>query len=99
MLAIQFGFTQFSSCFRECSRNVNTLKKIGITHVLNTADGDAPGMVDTGFRFYKDSGIHYQGFTLSDMPTTNISVYFKAGADFIDKALSSGGESKFILNM
>jgi len=76
----------------ESSKNISNLKRLGISHVLNTADGDSSGMVTTGYKFYRGSGINYQGFTLADLPTTNISVYFKSASDFIDSALAGRGK-------
>lgn len=68
------------------------LKKVGITHVLNTAEGNKFATVDTDGMYYKDVGIQYLGMKLLDIPTANISQFFISGADFIEEALSSGGK-------
>ncbi|RZF44868.1 hypothetical protein LSTR_LSTR004493 [Laodelphax striatellus] len=75
-----------------CAKNKPYLKRIGITHVLNTAEGKLPGQVDTDADYYKYSHIHYLGLPLSDLPVTNISKYFNVAADFIRDAIASGGK-------
>lgn len=70
------------------------LIKIGITHVLNAAEGKRYGQVDTGRTYYRDLPQiqNYIGFPLIDHPNTVISPYFYVAAKFIDKAINSGGE-------
>lgn len=65
---------------------------MGITHVLNTAEGSRFGQVDTGHVYYRDTQIRYMGFPLTDHPSTDISRYFYIAAKFIDNAISSGGQ-------
>jgi len=67
------------------------LKRVGITHVLNAAQGASMCAVDTGEAFYKEADITYLGFTLSDTPDADISPHFERAADFIQDALMSGG--------
>ncbi|KAK6643225.1 hypothetical protein RUM43_004730 [Polyplax serrata] len=74
------------------AKHKSYLKKIGITHVLNTAEGKSLSMVNTSQYFYADVGIKYLGFPLLDHPSTNISDYFQEAADFIHSALCSGGK-------
>ncbi|XP_066967751.1 dual specificity protein phosphatase 3 isoform X2 [Macrobrachium rosenbergii] len=68
------------------------LQKVGITHVLNTAQGNKFATVDTDGVYYEDVGIKYLGMKLLDIPTANIAQFFTIGADFIEDALSSGGK-------
>lgn len=68
------------------------LKRIGITHVLNTAEGNRFGMVNTSTLYYRNTDIKYMGFQLLDLPTTNISVHFQETADFIENSVKSGGK-------
>lgn len=65
---------------------------MGITHVLNTAQGSKFATVDTDANYYKDAGIKYMGMKLLDFPSANITQYFDSGAKFIEEALSGGGE-------
>ena len=63
-----------------------------MTHVLNTAEGQTSGTVDTSEKFYKPFGIKYKGLKLLDVSQTNIAIHFNEVADFIDEALTGGGE-------
>jgi dual specificity phosphatase 3 len=67
--------------------------KLGITHVVNTAEGKLFGMVDTDQEFYRNTTIKYLGFSIMDLPVSNISQHFFEVADFIEKAIKEGGES------
>ncbi|XP_076044039.1 dual specificity protein phosphatase 3-like isoform X3 [Oratosquilla oratoria] len=71
--------------------NKEYLKHVGITHVLNTAQGNKITTVNTKASFYEDSGIKYKGIQLLDVPSANIKQYFDEGAEFINDALESGG--------
>ncbi|KNC23087.1 hypothetical protein FF38_10452 [Lucilia cuprina] len=75
------------------AKNKTYLRMMGITHVLNAAEGCRYGQVDTGHIYYRDMpSIRYMGFPMIDAPTTDISRYFYVAAKFIDSAISSGGK-------
>lgn len=77
---------------RASATNKAFLKQMGITHILNTAEGSRFGQVDTGHAYYRDvPQIRYMGFPMTDHPSTDISRYFYIAAKFIDNAISSGG--------
>nr|KAF6455752.1 dual specificity phosphatase 3 [Rousettus aegyptiacus] len=63
-------------------------QKLGITHVLNAAEGRSFMHVNTNANFYKDSGITYLGIKANDTQEFNLSAYFERAADFIDQALA-----------
>lgn len=77
---------------RSSAKNKLYLTKLGITHVVNTAEGKLFGMVDTDQDFYKNTTIKYLGFSIMDLPISNISQHFDEVADFIDEAIKGGGE-------
>jgi len=77
---------------KAAAKNTFYLKKVGVTHVLNTAEGQTSGTVDTDQRFYKPFGIKYKGLKLLDVSQTNISIHFNEVADFIDEAIAGGGK-------
>lgn len=79
---------------REAARDKEYLKAVGITHVLNTAEGDR--MVNTNADYYKGSGIKYLGLKLLDLPITPIFRHFHKTADFIDEGMSSGGNLLYL---
>jgi len=64
---------------------------LGITHVLNTAEGRRYGFVNTDSNYYKDTTIKYLGLAVMDLPSINISKYFDVAANFIDEGVSTGG--------
>jgi len=74
------------------AKNTFYLKKVGVTHVLNTAEGTRVGLVDTNQNFYKPFNIKYKGLKLLDVAQTNIAMYFSEVAEYIDEALKSGGK-------
>ena len=59
--------------------NVAFLKRYGITHVLNAAEGNEEGLVDLSQEHYEGSGITYLGFPLWDAPGCNLTPYFGIG--------------------
>lgn len=64
---------------------------LGVTHLLNAAEGKRFGFVNTNKNYYSDIIIKYLGLPLIDLCSTDISKYFFTIADFIDEAISSGG--------
>lgn len=64
------------------------LKRLGITHILNAAEGNSYMHVNTNAEFYAGTGIIYHGVPASDTDHFDISVFFEEGADFIEKALA-----------
>lgn len=72
----------------------HTLKDIGITHVLNAAQGNehCKGFVNTNPTYYKSVGIDYKGFPAIDMLSFDLSQYFTEAANFIESALLSNGK-------
>lgn len=62
------------------------LKDLGITHILNAAEGKWNNVL-TGAQYYRDMEIQYYGVEADDKPTFNISQYFRPAANFIHEAL------------
>ncbi|KAF7219878.1 dual specificity phosphatase 29 [Nothobranchius furzeri] len=63
------------------------LKDLGITHVLNAAEGKWNN-VFTGANYYSRMNNQYYGVEADDKPTFLISQYFFPAAEFIHEALS-----------
>ncbi|XP_030638832.1 dual specificity protein phosphatase 3b [Chanos chanos] len=75
--------------------DVRRLQKLGVTHILNAAEGKLLMHVDTCAEFYADSGITYHGIPASDTDQFDLSTYFQEGADYIEMALAhKHGEGK-----
>ncbi|XP_040885501.1 dual specificity phosphatase 29-like [Toxotes jaculatrix] len=66
------------------------LVNLGITHVVNAADG--PQHINTGPCFYKDTDILYHGVEAPDCKDFDLSPFFTETADFIYGALSQKGK-------
>lgn len=65
------------------------LANLGITHVLNAADG--PQRIDTGPQFYSDTGVEYHGVPAADCKDFDLTPFFGETAEFIHRALSQRG--------
>ncbi|KDR16390.1 dual specificity protein phosphatase 3 isoform X2 [Zootermopsis nevadensis] len=74
------------------AKNKHYLRRIGITHVLNTAEGKGFGMVNTSKDYYRDTNIKYMGIQLLDLPVANISMHFEETAAFIENGVKRGGK-------
>ncbi|KAK0154326.1 Dual specificity protein phosphatase 26 [Merluccius polli] len=64
------------------------LAKLGITHILNCAQSKWR----SGAEYYAGMNITYQGIEAHDSPSFDMSVNFYPSAEFIHKALCSGGK-------
>lgn len=64
------------------------LKKLGITHILNAAEGTW-NSVDTGAGYYSDMDIVYYGVVAEDVPTFDLSQSFSSAAQFIHETLGN----------
>ena len=89
---LTFIFSNVCDIFRSAARNTFYLKKVGVTHVLNTAEGQTSGTVDTNQKFYKPFNIQYKGLKLLDVSQANISIHFTEISEFIDSGLQGGGK-------
>ncbi|KAM8960385.1 dual specificity protein phosphatase 3 [Pelodytes ibericus] len=70
------------------AQSVARLQRLGITHVLNAAEGDSFMHVNTGPAFYQGTGVTYAGIAANDTPSYDLSAHFEEAASFIDHALS-----------
>lgn len=69
------------------------LQKLGITHVLNAAEGKDDGFhVHVDPRMYQQVGIEYLGVPATDIMNFQLCQYFTKCADYIDAALKSRGK-------
>ncbi|XP_071763891.2 dual specificity phosphatase 29-like [Centroberyx gerrardi] len=72
------------------AQDKSLLVNLGVTHVVNAADG--PQHIDTGPGFYKDTNILYHGVQAADHKDFDLSPFFTQTADFIHKALAQQGK-------
>lgn len=73
---------------RFVGQNLMRLQKLGVTHILNVAEGNSFMHVNTNAEFYAGTGITYHGMGASDTDHFDLSIYFEEGANFIEKALA-----------
>uniref|UniRef100_A0A8C6WPN8 Dual specificity protein phosphatase n=1 Tax=Neogobius melanostomus TaxID=47308 RepID=A0A8C6WPN8_9GOBI len=71
----------------ETARDKYKLKELGITHILNAAEGTWNN-VDTGAGYYSDMDIVYYGVVAEDTTTFDLSQYFHSASAFIEKTLN-----------
>ncbi|KAM9837218.1 dual specificity protein phosphatase 3 [Aulostomus maculatus] len=77
------------------AQNTMRLQKLGVTHVLNVAEGTSFMHVNTSAEFYAGTGITYHGIQANDTEQFDLSAFFEEGAEFIDKALAhNSGKGK-----
>ncbi|XP_025927045.1 dual specificity protein phosphatase 3 isoform X2 [Apteryx mantelli] len=78
------------------AKNIMRLQRLGITHVLNAAEGKSFMHVNTNAEFYEGTGIRYHGIKANDTQEFNLSRYFEEAADFIEQALSQKDGQVFV---
>ncbi|XP_058476495.1 dual specificity phosphatase 29-like [Solea solea] len=72
----------------ETAKDKYTLKRFGITHILNAAEGTWNN-VDTGAGYYSDMDVVYYGVVAEDVATFDLSQYFFSAAHFIEETLKN----------
>ncbi|KAL5006718.1 hypothetical protein ScPMuIL_015524 [Solemya velum] len=68
------------------------LKRLGMTHILNSALGKDNFHVNTNHVMYRKVGMEFLGLESDDMRFFQLHPFFNKAADFIEKCLSSGGK-------
>ncbi|KAI2666199.1 Dual specificity protein phosphatase 3 [Labeo rohita] len=71
--------------------NVTRLHQLGVTHILNAAEGQSDMHVNTDAEFYADTGIIYHGIPAFDTDHFDLSIYFEEASSFIERALAMKG--------
>lgn len=70
------------------AKNIEYLKLVGITHVINMAEGE----VDTNADFYQKDNIEYLGVSITDSPSTQIHTLFDVVTKFMEDCIKEGGK-------
>ncbi|RVE75183.1 hypothetical protein OJAV_G00014230 [Oryzias javanicus] len=76
--------------------NKARLKRMGITHILNTAHGTG---VYTNESFYAGMKIQYMGIEVDDFSEADISHHFRPTAEFLDEALLTHKGKALVVSM
>uniref|UniRef100_A0AAR2LU96 Protein-serine/threonine phosphatase n=1 Tax=Pygocentrus nattereri TaxID=42514 RepID=A0AAR2LU96_PYGNA len=72
----------------ETARNRYKLERMGVTHVLNAAEGQR-NSVCTGASYYTDLSVEYFGIEAEDIPSFNLSQHFFPVAEYMQQVLSN----------
>lgn len=72
---------------RQTAKDKSLLKTLGVTHVLNAAEGTWNN-VDTGAPYYADMDVVYYGVVAEDVTTFDLSPHFYPATRFIRETLS-----------
>ena len=81
-------------CLSRCSALcIKILRELGITAVLNTAQGSMSdwNYVNTREAYYKGTGIEFYGIPAIDLKHYPINQHFQEACDFIDKVINAKG--------
>ncbi|BFZ03904.1 hypothetical protein BsWGS_06943 [Bradybaena similaris] len=76
----------------DSAQSLNCMKRLGVTHVLNAAQGTDIFHVNTDHATYKRANIHFLGIEATDFVNCDLSKHFVPAADFIEAALQAGGK-------
>lgn len=72
--------------------NKKVLRDLGITHILNSAQGTQFARIDTTGAYYADIGLKFMGINAQDIAGFKMAPHFEAAAKFIHEAKSSNGK-------
>ena len=81
-------------CFSSSALNKKQLQTLGITHLLNAAQGTKFCHVNTGPEDYSESGIIFHGVPARDSFQFKLNRYFDEACDFIGKAVGTKKSGK-----
>ena len=81
----------FSFSYSYLSKEKGEIKRVGITHILNAAQGTKFAQIDTNEDTYADLGIQFYGINAMDTPKCDLAKYFTPAAEFIHRAVEEKG--------
>ena len=84
--------------FRSIAEDKKQLKSLGVTLVVNAAQGNKFNQINTNSDFYSDVRMEFHGIPALDIMTYKINKYFSDAAEAIDKCLLSKGECNSVTN-
>jgi hypothetical protein len=92
-------FIQYQLTNRQIAQDLEQLKSLGITHVLNASKGEKMGQINTNQQFYNSLNIRFIGFNIMDVDNCKIEKYFDDATDFIAECIdkNKGKQNDLIL--
>ncbi|XP_074662309.1 dual specificity protein phosphatase 3-like [Tubulanus polymorphus] len=76
----------------QLAKDLEKLKQLKITHVVNAAQGKKFMQIDTNEEFYVGANIKFMGICAMDTPGFKMSPYFKPISSYISNCLDEGGK-------
>jgi hypothetical protein len=74
--------------YRAAALDLEKLKSLDVKYVLNAAQGTGNGKVDTDANLYKNDGISFLGYSLSDNNEQKVLDLFQDSSVFLHEGLS-----------
>ena len=78
---------------RNLAQDKEKLQELGITHIVNAAQGPKFNQINTSQEYYADVNIIFLGINAIDTPRFQMQKYFHGAADFMEAALQHSGMS------
>lgn len=73
------------------AKNKDELKRKGVTHIVNCAQGTKFNQINTDEEYFSDTDIRFLGLQALDIERFSMNKFFQPAADFIDEALANKG--------
>lgn len=73
------------------AKNKDELKRKGVTHIVNCAQGTKFNQINTDEEYFSDTDIRFLGLQALDIERFPMNKFFQPAADFIDEALANKG--------
>ena len=74
-------------CFSAAATSLDHLHLLGITHILNAAEGTDFNQIMTGNDFYQGTPIKYYGISADDDDSYDLSRHFDESSDIIKQVI------------
>ena len=81
----------FDCIFSSIAKDREKLKELGISHIVNCAQGTKLNQINTDETYFDEAGIKFHGIRALDIFTFKMTPHFQPAAEFIDDALNNGG--------
>lgn len=76
------------------AKNKDELKRKGVTHVVNCAQGTKFNQINTDEEYFVGTEIKFLGLQATDTAKFPMNQYFHPASEFIEEALSNKGKTK-----
>ena len=84
--------THLSTLCRSLAHDKDKLQELGITHIVNAAQGPKFSQINTSQEYYADVNVTFLGINAIDTPRFQMQKYFHTVADFMEEAFKHSGK-------